>query len=310
VTLLFSFLTIPIALSLNLKLSITFTPREVNRVSVSKSQYALKANIQKMIDDYGLNRIGFLTLTFPLGPDGSPVDTVQEANRRLNSLMSNYLSAKLTAYILIRERQRSGAWHFHLLAVLPYDIRTGGQFVKKAKGGYSFKTTNVKLINFWRELREALPRYGFGRHELLPVRKDSQAVSTYLSKYLGKHHEARNAAKAEGVTRDKHVRLVSYSRSFVRAVSTCFSWHNSFCTKLRKKVAAIALHKGITTPEQFYESEGPSWGFKVYSYAAHLVEVVNAAAFNLACYMLIPWAPLVALVDGQIVSVETGEVYF
>ena len=182
-----------------------------------------------MLDRYGLDRIGFLTLTFPLNSDGSPVDSIDEANCRLNSLMSHYLSKKLTAYILIRERQRSGAWHFHLLAVLPYDIRSKGRWTKKLKGGHSFKTTNVNLINLWADFRLAMPRYGFGRHELLPIRKDSGSVATYLSKYLGKHFEIRHAYKVEnGSDRDRRIRLISYSRFFVRAVSSRFSWVSRF----------------------------------------------------------------------------------
>lgn len=263
-----------------------------------------------MIDDYGLNHVGFLTLTFPLDSNGLPVDSIQEANRRLNSLMSNYLSTKLTAYILIRERQRSGAWHFHLLAVLPFDIRTGGIFTKKMSGGYSFKSTNVKLINLWREFREAMPRYGFGRHELLPVRKDSHSVASYLSKYLGKHFNARMEAKSQGIDRDKHVRLVSYSRGFVRAVSTCFSWYSRFTTKMRKKVAAIALHHGHTTPEGLLSEFGPRWGFQIFQTAAYLVSLLDAHKFNEACACLIPFSSPVAYVEGQIVQIRTGEVYF
>jgi len=251
-----------------------------------------------MLEQYGLNRVGFLTLTFE-----DDVDDVREANRRLDSLMTNFLREKLVSYVLIRERQKRGAWHFHLLAVLPFDIKSKGRFTKLPKGGYKFQTTNVNLINLWRELREAMPRYGFGRHELLPVRKDSKSVASYLSKYIGKHMSARKLI-------DKGVRLVSYSQGFVRAVATQFSWHSPFMSRLRKKVYHLAVVSGCSRHERAAEDLGDGWGFRLFSQAAHLVRMIDISSFNRDQAHHVPWAPHVAFVDGQICRLDSGEIQF
>jgi hypothetical protein len=53
----------------------------------------------------------------------------------------------------------------------------------------------------WKRLREALPRYGLGRSEFLPMRKGSEALSVYVGKYLEaglliRRHDCKGTATA------------------------------------------------------------------------------------------------------------------
>lgn len=266
-------------------------------MSVAKSAFALKENVKAMLDQYPLEQIGFLTLTFE-----DNIDDIKEANRRLDSLMTNYLREKLLSYILIRERQHRGAWHFHLLAVLPFDIKSKGRFEKKGRG-HSFKTTNLQLLQLWKEMRDKMPLYGFGRHELLPIRKDSGSLAGYLSKYIGKHMAARKES-------DKGVRLISYAQGFKRAVSIRFSWHSSFYSKLRKKVQSLALNHGCHSSDEACRELGHTWGFRLFNLAGHMVRLYDAMRFNQEQSALIPWVSRVAFIDGQICNVASGEIHF
>jgi hypothetical protein len=61
-----------------------------------------------------------------------------------------------------------------------------------------------------------VPRYGFGRHELMPIRTTSSGMANYVGKYIGKHLEGRKET-------DKGWRLVAYG-SPARVARTRFSW--------------------------------------------------------------------------------------
>lgn len=280
-------------------------------MSVAKASYVLKENVQALLSQYGIERIGFLTLTFQDG-----VTDIKEANRRLNSLMTGYLGSQLDAYILIRERQKRGAWHFHLLAVLPFDLKDRGRWTRRPSGSFKFTTSNLRLLALWKEFREKMPLYGFGRHELLPIRKDSKALAGYLSKYIGKHMKARQDA-------DKGVRLISYSRAiydsdgsyvsgFLRSVgsSSSFAWHSPFMSRLRKKVSHLARIEGCFSPVDALRELGHTWGFHLFKSAAHIVQMCDIAFFNRDQAHFVPWAPAVSFIDGQICRLDTGEVQF
>jgi len=150
-----------------------------------------------MCQKYGTERVGFLTLTF-----ADHVTDVREASRRFNSLASNVLKKRFAAYIRVLERQKSGRIHYHLLVVLPDDIRTGADFDAFAKRDY--KSANNHLRREWAFWRHTSPQFGFGRTELQPIRSDAAALGQYVGKYIGKHLGQREE-------RDKGARLVSYS---------------------------------------------------------------------------------------------------
>lgn len=158
---------------------------------------ALSWNVAHLCQKYGTERVGFLTLTF-----ADHVLDVREASRRFNSLATHVLKPRYGHYIRVLERQKSGRIHYHLLVVLPDDIRTGVDF--EAFGVRDYKTANNHLRREWAFWRKTAPLYRFGRTELMPIRSDAAAMGQYVGKYIGKHIGQREE-------RDKGARLVSYA---------------------------------------------------------------------------------------------------
>lgn len=186
---------------------------------------ALGWNVQALAETFGLERLGFLTLTFR-----DHVLDAREARRRFNSLASNVLRTRYPAgHLCVVERQKSGRVHFHLLVVLPIDIRTGVDFEAVARGEYS--SASAALRAEWAYWRRTAPLYGFGRTELLPVRSTAEGIGKYVGKYVAKHIGQR-------IAEDKGVRLVSYSKG-ARAATTRFAWASPGAAEWRRKVASF-----------------------------------------------------------------------
>lgn len=178
--------------------------------SQAKTAFAVRMNAEKMVESAGLERCGFLTLTvgdfvclvhghqLPKGRLGRcplcrrkmnfcQVHDPAEASRRIHSLSVKLLPALFSKMILVSERHRSKALHFHALGALAagVDIRTGFDFAAVRHRDYS--SVCRWLRECWAMLRDTLPQYGFGRAELLPIRKTSGAVASYVSKYIEKN---------------------------------------------------------------------------------------------------------------------------
>ena len=199
----------------------------VNLLSGShrRTAAALGWNVQALAETFGLERLGFLTLTFR-----DHVLDAREARRRLNSLASNVLRVRYpSGFLCVLERQKSGRVHFHLLVVLHVDIRTGVDFEAIARGEWSSASRELRAE--WAFWRRTAPLYGFGRTELLPVRSTAEGIGKYVGKYVAKHIGQR-------VAEDKGVRLVSYSRG-ARAATTRFAWASPGAAEWRRKVASF-----------------------------------------------------------------------
>lgn len=166
---------------------------------------ALSWNVAHLCREFGIHRVGFLTLTF-----ADHVTDIREASRRFNSLATRVLRERYAAHIRVVERQKSGRIHYHLLVVLPDDIRTGADFDAFAKRDY--RSANNHLRREWAFWRHTAPLYRFGRTELMPIRSDAAALGQYVGKYIGKHIGQREE-------RDKGARLVSYSKAARMATS-------------------------------------------------------------------------------------------
>ncbi len=164
---------------------------------------ALSWNVAHLCQKYGIDRIGFLTLTF-----ADHVTCAREASRRYNSLATHVLRPRYAHVIRVLERQKSGRIHYHLLVVLKDDIRTGADFEEFAKvkelGKGAYRSANSALRLEWAFWRKTAPLYRFGRTELMPIRSNADALGQYVGKYIGKHIGFR-------LEEDKGVRLVSYS---------------------------------------------------------------------------------------------------
>ena len=96
-----------------------------------KTSTALSANVVEFSVKYGLEKLGFLTLTF-----SDHVTCYKEASKRFNSLASNVLNHRYQAFIKVMERQKSGRIHYHLIVALNEDIRSGFKFSDISKGNY------------------------------------------------------------------------------------------------------------------------------------------------------------------------------
>jgi len=107
----------------------------------------------------------------------------EESQKRWNSLSTNFLKGNYTPAVFVAERQRRGTIHYHGFVVAPVDILEGSdcELIVETKGR---RGASRALRDLWAELRAVLPRYHFGRHQLLPVW--GPFASRYLTKYLGK----------------------------------------------------------------------------------------------------------------------------
>jgi hypothetical protein len=218
-----------------------------------KSAIALAWNVQAFAEKFGLENIGFLTLTF-----ADHITCPKESQKRFRSLANGVLKVRYGEYIRVLERQKNGRIHYHLLIVIGSDIRTGFDFKQISQKNYS--SANKSIRDEWSFWRKTAKKYRFGRTELLPIRSTSEGIARYIGKYLGKHFEAR-------LYSDKGVRLVEYSRG-ARTASTRVSVLNKGSELWRKKMALFAEFVGFrhdlgrsATFEELSELLGKKWAY-------------------------------------------------
>lgn len=215
---------------------------------------ALSWNVAHLCQKFGVERVGFLTLTF-----ADHVTDVRESSRRFNSLASHVLRERYGHFIRVLERQKSGRIHYHLLVVLRDDIRTGADFDAFAEKNY--KSANNHLRREWAYWRKTACFYGFGRTELMPIRSDAAAMGQYVGKYIGKHIGQRE-------DRDKGARLVSYSGD-ARMATSKHSVHTNRPDQWRAKVLTFSRlvaswkpHARIRCMEDLSFHLGPRWAYQ------------------------------------------------
>ena len=224
-----------------------------------KTAAALSWNVAHLCQKYGHERVGFLTLTF-----ADHVLCPKEAQRRFNSLATHVLKARYAEYIRVIERQKSGRIHYHLLVVLPDDIRRGFDFGAVSRQDY--KSANNHLRREWAFWRKTAKGYGFGRTELMPIKGSADALGQYVGKYIGKHMGER---KAE----DKGIRLVAYTRGARMATSRHTAigsqvdslWRGKVETFARQMTKALQFnnphHPGIRTMADLSFNFGNRWAY-------------------------------------------------
>uniref|UniRef100_UPI003B968B6E rolling circle replication-associated protein n=1 Tax=Eikenella corrodens TaxID=539 RepID=UPI003B968B6E len=122
-----------------------------------KSAYVLQLNVKSFIDRHGIDRVGFLTLTF-----ADDVKDPKEAQRRFNSLRTNFLKHHYKHYIRVVERTKTGRIHYHLLVACKENIRRGLNFRQIAARNY--KSANAAIRGHWARLREAMGKTQFIVH--------------------------------------------------------------------------------------------------------------------------------------------------
>lgn len=215
--------------------------------SQRKAAFALSENIAHLVRVHGVGRIGFLTLTFP-----DNCKDWREAQRRFNSLCSHYLRGRFGDWVVCVEPQKRGAIHYHLVVVVGEDIRSGIDFEALAKRDY--RSASPYLRSIWRDLRKHLPKYGFGRSELLPVKSTGDGIARYVGKYLDKGCAYRGDAF-------KGARMVRYSQGW-RAVSPRFSWTSDGARNWRKLVGDLVSLVGGDDLSALSNRFGKSWAWQ------------------------------------------------
>jgi len=235
--------------------SIENTDFKSNRLSSSqkKSAISLSWNIEYMAEKYGLETLGFLTLTFPFH-----VTCMKEAQKLYNSFNTNFLKDYFQASISVKERHKNNRIHYHLVVACCQDIRTGCNFSEISKGVY--KSANPYLRKTWSVLRRKAPLYKFGRTELLPVKSTSEGIARYVGKYISKNVQNRPIE-------DKGTRLVNYSGDS-RNSNTQFMVLNKGSENWRRKTKVfcklIAKAKGLPplNPENISRYLGKRWAYE------------------------------------------------
>lgn len=251
---------------------------------IRKAEFKVKSEVMALVALYGVERVGFLTLTF-----ADDVQCHKEATKRLNSLITGVLREHYAQCIRVSERQQSGRWHFHLVVVCKEDIKRGFDHANYKTNNERLKQCKYDKSLFKKRYGQKLPdgankalrtewafwvatakKYGFGRPELLPIRKNGEALAAYISKYISKGFKTRQP-------QDKGARLYSVIGGD-KVCSSRFSFYSPKTTQWRRKVAmwaaswsagydAVAISGGHTPTEHLTYDDlpnffGKKWAWK------------------------------------------------
>jgi hypothetical protein len=234
-----------------------------------KSRHRLEMAIEWMVNKYGINHVGLLTLSFGVPGSGRGSQATWElrelakdldfVQKRWASFRSNVIAVRYQDWICILEPHKDGVWHLHVVVATKEDIRTGTdvETLSNYKLPYWMRRgknlRNEALAAEWRALRVTACKYRFGRVELLPIKKTKEAFARYLGKYLTKTFNLIEPGR-------KH-RLVRYSRGIGRHLSICFSIRGlgNLLYRTRLKMAAAMLN--FKDYGYFADFFGPRWNY-------------------------------------------------
>ena len=205
----------------------------------------------------------------------------KEAQRRFHSLLTNQLSKRYPCGVVVTERHRNGGIHFHLVVVTHEDIRGGidfnACFPPKDRFGKplyrpDYSTANAALKAEWACLRRVCKNYGFGRHQLQPMRENGEALGRYLGAYL-------SADWAYRLPEDKGARCVRYFGHWSKSPrvqgerrtsppnASRFGWMTPRARAWRelvKQVAIVLRYKGTRIDEgNIKDILGTKWAWKM-----------------------------------------------
>jgi hypothetical protein len=232
--------------------------------------------IECLIKEFGIERIGFFTLTFK-----DHITDLREAQKRFRSLRAHVIVKRYQRAIGVWERHGSGRIHFHLVVVLDKDILTGADFTAFKRKDY--RSANSALRAEWSFWRQTCPKYRFGRHELMPVKSNAEGLARYVGKYISKHVTQR-LPEDKGA---RVVRFIGYKPGMRRACCR-FSWNTDNGWLWRHKTAVFAGRHGLTDLEQMKKRFGRRWAYHLQKrIIGELLEGVvfpsrNAAELNLS----------------------------
>lgn len=238
----------------------------------------LRLEVENLARAYGVNRLGFLTLTFK-----NQVTTYKGAQAKWHSLVTNELKARYPRIIATWERDKKRKVHWHAVVVLPFDagretfnfeaLRTADrEFTACGKSGIWHLATaayrasaNPALLAEWAWLRKTLPRFGFGRHRLEPVKGEPIALARYCAKYIAKQLSGREPGD-KGAQRVRYIGFLERRdfparglepartgvRVSTRSCSVRFGWNSVGARVWRAKVAEWADHGNRIEPSELW----------------------------------------------------------
>jgi hypothetical protein len=224
---------------------------QVLKGSHRRMGFVLVHEIKALAAIFGVERLGFLTLTFK-----DNVRDLREAQRRFHSLETNVIKARYKRSVGVWERQERGAVHFHLIVVLDADIRSGADFQAFERRDY--RSANSALRSEWAFWRKTAPAYRFGRTELLPVKSTAEGIAAYVGKYVSKHIANRTEADLGA----RVIRFIGYGPGDRRA-SARMGWANDRAWLWRHKLASFAGRQGMKSTEDLADAFGSRWCFKL-----------------------------------------------
>jgi hypothetical protein len=216
-----------------------------------RTAFMVAYEIECMVKEFGIERIGFFTLTFK-----DHVTDLREAQMRFRSLRAHIIVKRYQRAIGVWERHLSGRIHFHLVVVVDKDIQSGADFNAFKRQNYS--SANSALRAEWAFWRQTCPKYRFGRHELMPIKSNAQGIARYVGKYISKHITQRREE-------DKGARVVRFIGFKPGMRRTCgrFSWNNDNAWLWRQKLAVFAGERGITDLLGMKKRFGPRWAYRL-----------------------------------------------
>jgi len=248
-----------------------------------KQADALLKNLGWLVETVGAERIGFVTFTVGDADAGGKFRNLRDrkkAQQRLHSFLSNELSKRYQCGVIVTERHQNGGIHFHMAMATAEDIRGNldfkacyppkdhnGKRIRKP----DYRTANAAIQREWAWLRRVCKRYGFGRHELQPLKESGEALGCYLGKYLVKDWEQR-------WPEDKGARCIRYfghwskesrqqgQRREVPPHACRFGWLKPRARAWRemlKQMVTVLAYKGSKLDESnIKELVGPRWAWK------------------------------------------------
>ena len=249
-----------------------------------KQADSLTENIKWAAQTFGKNRIAFFTLTLGDKDAGGRFINLRDrkkAQKRFHSLLTHVISKRYLCGVIVIERHRNGGIHFHLVVVCLEDIHGEIDFAacfppKDSFGRPTYKpdysTANAAIKREWAFWRHTAKLYGFGRHQLQPMRENGEALGRYLGEYLSKDWKQR-------LPEDKGARCVRYFGHWSKTkrkrgekpkappFKAVFGWMTPRARAWRemiKQVVMVLKFKGVKITEQnMKDIAGPKWAWKM-----------------------------------------------
>ena len=235
----------------------------------AKTFKVLDMNAKHWMKIYGKENIGILTLTFK-----ENLTCMKEAQKRWNNFVREFNRDKMFQLLVkVAEPQKRGAVHYHCLVKTNHKIRGSINWdiydqmgkakttAEKRKLGQQLgKSATPHLRDLWSWLRIKCKKTGFGRSELMPLKKPDH-IKNYIGKYLEKDMK-QNDLKKDG--KNHNMRLITYGKNAPKVANQQFSWVFGKASIFRLKLKKYCDARGIKSKEELVELHGKSWSFNLY----------------------------------------------